>query len=397
MTLLHGSRGRRLLFYFFLRRDFEIKFKFKMLHDHSINQINNGFGPVFDERKSRELYTMFLMLCLICLFVVPSYFGFTTVFQTRCFVEDLTLVSMVISSLIIGEFLRRICFFYEEKFHIDTRHNGSFGLALYNCIAATNNLSVICITFVLTFAITVNYWLFSTNEILSLTIYATYAICSSIVMHLLKLKEPSLFENSYMNEIENKHLAAGLAWGFYFGYLKDQLPKLDGLIKNAVSPYFEIEGNDARDYLKPILYIIIPKDCNCTKSFENCDDRIMFQHTSIEDRRSVGGVQERSYKNSVYSISDKLPNGDIKKKYLLMEYATPIKNLYLMSKHAKTGLNDEDLKREVTLFYKKLKKILESDSLCSGLYKLILLGSTTAQKNNLVDILNKEIDDVNVP
>ena len=235
-----------------------------------------------------------------------------------------------------------------------------------------------------------HHWKNSEKEFVSFTVYAVYAICSSFVVPLLNLKQLSPVEYSHLNEIENKHLAAGLAWGYYFGYLKDQLPKLKSLVEGAVAPYSMIEGVDARDHLNPIMYIIIPKDCNCSESLEKCDNRIKFQYNSLEDKRTTGGVHERSYKNSVYSV--KL-NDSVETKYIIMEYATPVRNLYSMAQHKKADLTEKDLEREVIMFYKKLKSILEDDPECHGHYKLILLSGTISQKNNLVDILYRAIDD----
>ena len=103
---------------------------------------NNGFGPLLDVRKSRERYIMLTVLIIICFMVVPSYFNITILLQQRTFLEDLVLASMTISSLLIGEFLRRITFFFEEIFHVETRYKGSFRLAFYQCVAMTTNFKV---------------------------------------------------------------------------------------------------------------------------------------------------------------------------------------------------------------------------------------------------------------
>ena len=111
-----------------------------MSQDYS--QLNNGFGPIFDERQCRERYIMIAILVLICSMVVPSYFNIDLFFHRKSFSEDLELLCMIISSLIIGEFLRRLTFFYEEVFHLKKRYKGSFMSALYNCIAVSNNFGV---------------------------------------------------------------------------------------------------------------------------------------------------------------------------------------------------------------------------------------------------------------
>ncbi|XP_012557789.1 stimulator of interferon genes protein 7 [Hydra vulgaris] len=344
---------------------------------------NNGFGHIFNKRRGRELYIMLYLLC----FLVAVYY-LNMLFFPRSFKEDLILILMVVSSIIIGEFLRRICFFSEEIFHSKKRYNGSIILAFKNCITVTSYSGVIWIILAFSFSVTFYQWIWGDKKILSFTVYATYMICSSIVMHLLKLKEPSIIEYSHLNEVENKHLAAGLAWGYYFGYLKEQLPKLKILVDGAVAPHSMIEGDNACKYLKPIMYIIIPKDCNCTENLAN-DYDIKFHRNCLEDIRSTGGVHDRSYKNSVYSIEPREPQRP--KKYVIMEYATPLNNLFKMSKHREANFSDEDLEREVILFYKKLKSILDDDPNCINHYKLILLSS--ASQENIADVLYREIND----
>ncbi|XP_065674941.1 stimulator of interferon genes protein-like [Hydra vulgaris] len=344
---------------------------------------NNGFGHIFNKRRGRELYIMLYLMCFLVVVYCLNMFFFP-----RSFKEDSMLILMVISSIIIGEFLRRICFFSEEIFHIKERYNGSIILAFKNCITVASYSGVICFILALSFSVTLYQSILGDKKILSFTVYVTYMICSSIVMHLLKLKEPSIIEYSHLNEVENKHLAAGLAWGYYFGYLKEQLPKLKMLVDGAVAPNSMIEGDNACKYLKPIMYIVIPKDCNCTANLA-CSDDIKFHRNCLEDIRSTGGVQERSYKNSVYSIKPREPQKP--QKYVIMEYATPLNNLYKMSKHREANFNDEDLEREVILFYKKLKSILNDDPNCKGRYKLILLSS--ASQNNIADVLYSEIID----
>ena len=59
-------------------------------------------------------------------------------------------------------------------------------------------------------------------------------------------------ELSQINENNNKNVADGLAWGYYFGYLKMVLPILAERI-----------GQTDYKYLIPIhkLFILIPKTC----------------------------------------------------------------------------------------------------------------------------------------
>ena len=77
---------------------------------------------------------------------------------------------------------------------------------------------------------------------------------------LVGLREPSNAEVSQINERENKNVADGLAWSYYFGYLKMVLPKL--------------VDNFRYDITEKKLFILIPKTFFTYNEINNADVRI---------------------------------------------------------------------------------------------------------------------------
>ena len=198
---------------------------------------------------------------------------------------------------------------------------------------------------------------------------------------ILGLHTPSAVEVSEMNENESKNLADGLAWSYYFGYLKLILPQLAATINNTAT---EVGGVAVRDHMPTKLFIIIPKNCYCYDNFADVDSRITFIDSSATLEINRAGVQRRVYKNSIYKIS--LQANEVF--YCLMEYATPLQSLYDMGTHVNGGLTAENRDEQVVLFYKKLKEILDGDKECRGKYHMIL---TSDAGNQLADTVAREI------
>lgn len=228
------------------------------------------------------------------------------------------------------------------------------------------------------------YWKESENVLLHWQAYILVALVTGIYPPYL-----SRAELSQVNETENKHVADGLAWSYYFGYLKLLLPGFDGMIADAVKPRFQIDGENIRNIISCTkLLIVIPKDCYCYDTFSDIDKRIQYKTSMPEIRKTRGGVQERVYKNTLYEVQV-TPNG--KPLYVMMEYATPVLSMYDMCKHTKANFTEEDLSSQVQEFCKKLKEILDNDPNCVGKYELVL---TKAAHENLADIINDTVKSV---
>ena len=74
--------------------------------------------------------------------------------------------------------------------------------------------------------------------------------------------------NIGINERENNNFADGLAWSYYFGYLKLVLPRLEGQI--TISEEFRWKINDRK------LFILLPKTCYTYDNIQEADVRVKW-------------------------------------------------------------------------------------------------------------------------
>ena len=203
-----------------------------------------------------------------------------------------------------------------------------------------------------------------------------------IVSYLLGLRRATQAEVSEMNEAATKNVASGLAWSFYFGYLKLILPGIMEVINLSDN---EVDGQAARDLIVDHkLFIVIPKDCNCASSFAEVDPNIQFVSEAHERIISRAGNQRRVYKNSIYKVRS-ATHGTF---YCLMEYATPLLSMFDMQNDARCSFTREDKDQQVVLFYRQLKEILDNDERCKGRYHLVL---TSNARTDLADVMASEI------
>ena len=228
------------------------------------------------------------------------------------------------------------------------------------------------------------YWTLSVDPFFSF-----YHLTVITLFNSINLVNLSKAEISHLNETENKHVADGLAWSYYFGYLKLMLPSVDRMISLAVKDDYAIDNCDLRDKLSSRkIFIVIPKDCYTYESFKDADERISFACSMPPQKKTRGGVQERVYKNTVWKIQVSENEEPL---YVMMEYATPCLSMYDMNKNAtKANFSQEDLEAQVKEFSIKLKSILEGDKECENKFQIVLCGNVKKQK--LGDVIRDAVN-----
>lgn len=226
------------------------------------------------------------------------------------------------------------------------------------------------------------YWIVSANPF-----FTFYHFTVIVLLNSLNHVNLSKAEISHLNETENKHVADGLAWSYYFGYLKLMLPSVEEMISKAVMDDYAIDDCDLRDKLSiKKIFIVIPRNCYTYASFTDVDNRITFASSMPPQKRTRGGVQERVYKNTVWKIQVTENEDPL---YVMMEYATPCLAMYDMQRNKEAKFSQEDLEAQVKEFSMKLQDILSSDVECQDKFQIVLCGDVKEQK--LGDVIAKEI------
>ena len=296
----------------------------------------NGFGPL--PKRRGEFAKGFAKLSVL----VPAIACIMAVFivQDKGAVKDGMFFSIygtgrLMLSFIIGKVMLKICQFCEEMRHRHTRYNGSLKKVLGSTFAFSSGDSFF--SFVTVFLLVLSYVLQLGCTTFSHVDNQFWILClNSCWVALLSFavgcREPSILEVSRINERENKNVADGLAWGYYFAYLKVVLPKLDEQIGKS---------EEYRDKIsRKKLYILIPKNGYIFPSIQEADSRVTVAKklTFTIDRAGT----PRTYTLTVHRIQFA---SETEPCYLVLEYCTTLMTLYEMNTEA--GLSREQRDEQV--------------------------------------------------
>ena len=307
------------------------KFKnneFSVSHRMDPQQQNNGFGPISKPRGRTSVITASFLIVLSgavhCVYFKIAYSSEDKEGRVE-FHFLLFGFALLILSFILGELVRRLCLVSEEIRHKETRYKGSWKKVFTSTFTSyARTVLVVCIASLLF----VFYFLYEHCNTCCRSEYAILfslnCFLSPLLLFLIGLREISSVELSEINENNNKNVADGLAWGYYFGYLKMVLPILAERI-----------GQTDYKYLIPIhkLFILIPKTCYIYDSIEKADHRMKFVDNLTLTVSSRGGVSKLKYKTSVHRIEILRPDGTIDPEppHVAVEYAVPLRSLCAMS------------------------------------------------------------------
>lgn len=299
-------------------------------------QRNNGFHPLLKKRGNAATLAALFVLAFsgVILFNVAC----TSEEQLRSHIFGVALVTL---SLELGEVVRRLCLVFEEIRHKQTRYEGSWMRVLYSSFYFRYGRTIVVVGTVSFLVVSVALYLdcdtFCRAE------YAVFFFVNCFVapqlLFLVGLGELSRVEVSQIIEKENRSVAVGLAWSYYFGYLKLVLPHLEGQIGKSVYKY---------DIIEKKLFILLPKNCYTYSRIEETDPRITYAGSLDSYNFNRYGILQRSYRHPVHRIQMPLPNGEVKDYHVIVEYATPLMYLYDMSVHPECGMSREERDEQVT-------------------------------------------------
>ena len=91
-------------------------------------------------------------------------------------------------------------------------------------------------------------------------------------MNVLGAQKLSHVEMSHLNKTRNESMSDGLAWNYYYNYLKIVLPHLQGTVWKAVLPDYVAEDADMCNVIDLWkLFIIISEMCSCYSGLIEAD------------------------------------------------------------------------------------------------------------------------------
>ena len=305
--------------------------------DDVAQQENNGFGPLFKRRGKTATFTS-----VIAVLIISAMLFFTVKGKEKKLHSLEFTIALQTLSVVLGEMIRRLILVSEEFKHISTRYQGNWkrifkatftiDFCMRSLLAAIISTFIVCC-----------HQLYEGYEILSrpdlVILFFLNSLLVGQLLFLVGLRQLSPVETSDLIEKENKNVADGLAWGYYFSYLRLVLPKLkDQIGKSELFPY---------EITKKKLFILVPKTCFIYDDITWADPRVKWVGNLPELKVSRAGIKEKTYKHSVHKIEMPRPDGAVERYHFILEYATPLMNLYDMSHHADAPFDRKEQDHQV--------------------------------------------------
>ena len=322
------------------------------------------FEPVPEKRKNRArcvsviICTITAILVLaFCIFnrTVDVYHLDTTQKNTtnKYYIKEerlgfsvLFTTALGLFGVVLGTLVDRLSLINEERHHLHQRYRGSWTKMVKVCFSG--------ISWGPTFAL-----LGSTALILVILIFVTdkpwfeleYLVyifsgigVGPLIMHLLNLNTQSEVHISTILEKKGMYVAHGLAWSYYFNYLKEALPKF----KETTSSRFPAPYEHVRLTSNKLL-LLMPHDCYMTDDLNKLDNKI---HKLFDT-----GNDHDPFRFPVYHLEVR----EREYKYFAIQYVKePLKTLREMSRLEEIkAVKRKTREEEIKLLYRTLSGILE--------------------------------------
>ncbi|XP_028407334.1 stimulator of interferon genes protein-like [Dendronephthya gigantea] len=334
------------------------------------------FEPVPEKRKHRARWVSVIICTIAALLVLTFCIVNRTEIEFQrdtprknttnvCYIKKeklafsgLFTTALGLFGVVLGTLVDRLSLINEERHHLHQRYHGSWKEMTRACFSGIIWGPVIVllgstamITVVLTF-VTGEPW-FKVSYI----VYVSSGIgVGPLIMHLLNLNTQSEVHISTILEDKGMNIANGLAWSYYFSYLRQALPTF----KKATSNHFSAPHEQIKLSLNKLL-LLIPHDCNMTEDLNELDNHI----TKLSD------LNHELFHFSIYRLSV----NERENEYFAIQYAKePLEALREMSvvEEAK-GVTKKNYEEEVKLLYTALHRILKSPPHqdCRGICMLV--------------------------
>ncbi|XP_066597821.1 stimulator of interferon genes protein homolog [Prorops nasuta] len=222
----------------------------------------------------------------------------------------------------------------------------------------------------------------------------------SLILAITILKLVNIFKNMSFNTLENMNgldIGTGLAYSYYYGYLRIMLPstgtKSKGLVEaiNAYESFHNIQIPVKK------LFILIPKSSYIPPDLKEVSYEWMEATSTLEPKtQDRSGVKNRVYHNTVYKIQEGgLDNSVSAPVFVVAEGAQPLMTFYEIMRNVNphSPIYEKHKAEFVDIFYKTLKNLLFNDLECREICELIYYDDYNSNKRriNVAEIILQRI------
>ena len=312
------------------------------------------FEPVPEQRKKRARCISVIICTITAILVITFCLVNRTVVEYHpntkqknstnvCYVKEeklgfpgLFTTAMGLFGVVLGTLVDRLSLVNEERYHLKQRYGGNWSKMIKACFSGILWGPVIAL--LSSTAIIVVVLIFLTNkpwfELNYLVIIFSGIGVGPLIMHLLNLNTQSEVHISTVLEEKGMYIANGLAWYYYFNYLKQALPKF----KETTHQDIELTSKK--------LLLLIPHDCYTEDDLSKLDTKV---------RKSFDAGQD-PFRFPVYCLTD---SQNKEHHYAIQYIKEPLKTLREMSKLEEIkAVKRKTREEEIRLLCRTMREIL---------------------------------------
>ncbi|KYN20883.1 PREDICTED: stimulator of interferon genes protein isoform X1 [Trachymyrmex cornetzi] len=224
-----------------------------------------------------------------------------------------------------------------------------------------------------------------------------FSFCLIRMSNLAEWETGSLSDLSAMKGLD---YGTGMAYNFYYGYLRLTLPSSETSRKGIIEKIENFE--DYHNVTFPVhkLFLLIPTSGYIPPDLKEASCQWMENiHELEEEKRNRAGNIGRTYRNNAYKIYPEGRKSGNKPVYIVVEGATPLLTYYEVQKHnhSESAVYRQYKPKIIERFYTKLQEILQSNPETRDLCELIYYDDFDAKGNkvNVAMILLERISKIN--
>lgn len=227
-------------------------------------------------------------------------------------------------------------------------------------------------------------------------------IFSYLLLRAIKLTDWETRASSHfdLNAVRGLDYGTGMAYSYYYGYLRLVLPSTGTASKSIVEKIQNYEDNHNITFPVHRLFILIPSSAYIPPNLKEASYNWMESaHELEEEKRNRAGNIGRTYRNNVYKI---YPGGsipDVIPKFVVVEGASPLLTFYEVQKHAhpESAIYRQYKSDIVVMFYTKLYEILQNEPDTKDLCELIYYDDydSNGERVNVAKIILDRMSKIN--
>lgn len=331
---------------------------------------NNNLSP------DRKLKTYLSLGIILTVFAITVY----TIIKDKVITSLITIccvTSVFLIIFILCDGMLRLCYILISLMDMNQQSKETFWTMVkyyFAPSAITIIITVISILTLTTLVITIRkcplYYIWDFGPYVCIPIM----IFSFLLLRVTNLTEWELNFSFPISAMKGLDYGTGMAYSFYYGYLRLILPSTGTATKGIVEKIENFEDKHNVTFPVHKLFILIPLSGYVPPNLKEASYQWMESaHELEEEQRNRAGNIGRRYQNNAYKIYPDGQDSGNNPEFVVVEGATPLLTYYEVQKHnhAESNVYKQYKNMIILMFYKKLQEILQNESDTRDLCELI--------------------------